>query len=294
MRPPECEVCGSEADPTADALVRFAPTDASLAWRARAGAGMVGHPPDVGWFCTRHLAQARALRTATLADAVAELRRGEPPPARPVPDDGAPAGRTRVAPGPVPIELSSPPGPARPPEQRPAPPEPPPRSRHRVQHVARQIRSVDIPKIEVGVLFETFVRIAPDVFADLGVTGVPELARTQRRTWSPMDGAGPPYCPFTDHVEVAGADDTVKVQIQITRNQWSESDMSNASVSIGAWTVGGGHLGSVSTTTRDAAGARALADRLHIGEPFTAQRLAALDRCVAAVRAIDRKTRRGS
>lgn len=286
-------MCGGDADPTSDALIRFAPTDASRAWRARAGADMVGHPPDVGWFCLLHRDQAQALRTSTLADAVAELRRSEPPPAPPMPDESPPAGSTTVVPDPLPSGTNTRLVRAPSPEQRPTPTAPPVGAPARAPRFVRELRSIDIPEIEVGVLFEAFVRVAPDVFADLGVTDVPDLARTQRRTWNPMDGAGPPDCPFTDYVEVAGADDAVKVQIQMVRNQWSEFDVSNASVSIGAWAVGGGHLGSVSTSTRDSTGPRAFARRLHIGEPFTSQRLAALDRCVAAVEAIDRKTRRG-
>ncbi len=76
MRPPVCEICDADVDPSEDgALVRFQPDERSRAWRRRAeDEGIVGHPPDTGWFCAAHVEAAReAARTLSLPDGLRRI-----------------------------------------------------------------------------------------------------------------------------------------------------------------------------------------------------------------------------
>lgn len=72
MKPPICVVCDEAFDPAGGTLVRFASTPDDEEWRRTAHAqGMVGHPPDTGWFCPRHAGQATPLSHLTLTEATA-------------------------------------------------------------------------------------------------------------------------------------------------------------------------------------------------------------------------------
>ncbi|MEM9132156.1 MAG: hypothetical protein AAF962_05705 [Actinomycetota bacterium] len=74
MRPPYCEICDVEVDPSDDVSVAFAssPSEAS----SPEGAAIVGGDDDRGWFCAEHVGAARALTDRSLADAVTVLRGG--------------------------------------------------------------------------------------------------------------------------------------------------------------------------------------------------------------------------
>lgn len=76
MRPPECAVCGADEPSESFALVTCVATSADLAWRERAAReGLVGHPPDTGWFCGDHADVARELAPSLhLSDVVARVR----------------------------------------------------------------------------------------------------------------------------------------------------------------------------------------------------------------------------
>ncbi len=74
MRPPACAVCGDEFDPTDGRLVTFAERDTDRQWRERVAAtGMVGHPPNVEWFCGTHADAAAALAGDTIDVALRAL-----------------------------------------------------------------------------------------------------------------------------------------------------------------------------------------------------------------------------
>ena len=75
MRPPQCDVCGADSPSEAMVLVRCVSTAADLEWRQRSEAGeIVGHPPDTGWFCGEHQAQAAELASSLpLGQVVARL-----------------------------------------------------------------------------------------------------------------------------------------------------------------------------------------------------------------------------
>src|SRR5690606_29308415 len=61
------------------ALVRCVPTASDVVWRERAEReGLVGHPPDVGWFCGKHAEAARELAGRLhLGQVLRELRQRE-------------------------------------------------------------------------------------------------------------------------------------------------------------------------------------------------------------------------
>jgi hypothetical protein len=65
MKPPICELCGTEFDPDA-ATVRFSD------YRALPD-GMVGHPDGLVWFCGTHIDAARSLAHLPEAEALARL-----------------------------------------------------------------------------------------------------------------------------------------------------------------------------------------------------------------------------
>lgn len=90
-----CEVCDERFEPPEGALLTCRPTPSDLKWRQRAEAeGMVGHPPDTGWFCGEHADTARALHERhTLAEVVAAVRSGGADPG------GAGGGGAAPAPG---------------------------------------------------------------------------------------------------------------------------------------------------------------------------------------------------
>jgi len=76
MRPPECAVCGDEFTAPDGRLVTFAERDSDRQWRERVAAErMVGHPPNVEWFCGVHAVAACALAGETIDVALTALKR---------------------------------------------------------------------------------------------------------------------------------------------------------------------------------------------------------------------------
>lgn len=73
----------------------------------------------------------------------------------------------------------------------------------------------------------------PSLFEALGLGPAPSLERRTDRRWTPMDGAEPPWCPFTDTTVDAGiADDGSPISLEIVLNHWNEDEIANASVSL--------------------------------------------------------------
>lgn len=77
MKPPICILCGHDfrhqwdGHETGGGLVQFSdyrplPT------------GMVGHPSGVGFFCSRHLVQARSLQHLSMQEALGLMKEGGP------------------------------------------------------------------------------------------------------------------------------------------------------------------------------------------------------------------------
>ncbi len=67
--------------------------------------------------------------------------------------------------------------------------------------------------------------------AALGHAAV-ELTRSIERSYTPMDGVGPPDCPFTDNVVLDGGDDGVTIRITHTANYWTIEDLANESAHL--------------------------------------------------------------
>lgn len=73
MRPPSCDVCDADVDPTeTNALVACVPADRVP---TDADADLPGHPEHLVWLCARHREQGRALASSrTALQVVAALR----------------------------------------------------------------------------------------------------------------------------------------------------------------------------------------------------------------------------
>lgn len=69
MKPPRCAVCHERFSPS-NSLVRFSNYQ-PLPERTK------GHPKGLEWFCEIHIEAAKALKSKTLAEAVAMIRVAE-------------------------------------------------------------------------------------------------------------------------------------------------------------------------------------------------------------------------
>lgn len=73
MRPPICECCGLDFrdddlhSETSGGLVRFADFEPLPE-------GMVGHPPGLAWFCSKHITAARGFTEMALGAALIRLK----------------------------------------------------------------------------------------------------------------------------------------------------------------------------------------------------------------------------
>ena len=76
MRPPICDICDKEFDPNKEGgLIDFkeTPEGRTFAKRVRE-TGIVGHPPDTGWFCGDHFEKAEKLAHLTIHEAIEKIR----------------------------------------------------------------------------------------------------------------------------------------------------------------------------------------------------------------------------
>lgn len=206
--------------------MRFQPDDRSRDWRRRAmeEPGFVGHPPDTGWFCASHIDAAReAAHALAFDDGLVAIRarahaiEGSVPP----PDRGAHAtvGPRRpdlpdLEPDLVGAELGS---------------------ARLMASEAFDLRWVEwtLPVTDAHVLAASLRSLVPALFEALGIGSAPALERRTDRRWSPMDGAVPPWCPFTDSTFDEGvAADGTPVRVQVVLEHWNEDDVANATVSM--------------------------------------------------------------
>jgi hypothetical protein len=91
----------------------------------------------------------------------------------------------------------------------------------------------DLESVAAELVLAALRAALPELVAE--VTGTPTLTLTSStdRQWSPMDGAVPPYCPFTETTVLRGrCDDGTSVVLQVEFDQWNEDDVSSASVSL--------------------------------------------------------------
>ncbi len=237
-----CEICESDLDAADDdvAPVTFQPDDRSRAWRRRAAEepGFVGHPPDTGWFCARHVDAARtAARTLTLAEAVRRLSDADAPPTDvttdPEPDavDSHPAGGRLVS-----------------------------SDRFGLEWI-----EWTLPPTDAHVLAASLRSLLPNLFEALGLGPAPTLERRIDRQWTPMDGAQPPWCPFTDTtVDEGRAADGSSVVVEVVLDHWNEDEVAHASVSARI-----GDRVMISAIGKLATGRPV--DTLHLRRPTTAQ-----------------------
>jgi hypothetical protein len=82
MRPPICEICevkfvDEEINQLGHGgLVEFKPSLEDKAVIARMQIkGWVGHPPNMGWFCGKHIEDARAIRHMSMREALMIIRK---------------------------------------------------------------------------------------------------------------------------------------------------------------------------------------------------------------------------
>lgn len=83
MRPPICEICDEKFGDDEllnqqghGGLVEFKPSLDDKAVIARMQVkGWTGHPPNMGWFCSKHVEEARAIRHMSLREAMILLKK---------------------------------------------------------------------------------------------------------------------------------------------------------------------------------------------------------------------------
>ncbi len=190
MRPPECAVCGDEFTAPDGRLVTFAERDSDRQWRERVAAErMVGHPPNVEWFCGVHAEAAAALAGLTIDVAMTELKRQSADGASAPPRDDSWPHVVKVAIAPTDIEL---------------------------------VRSL-------------FADLMPALVGD--TEAVPST--TSRRTWTPMDGAQPPYCPSVDLEVTTLSGPLATAVLTWDRAMWNDDEVARMTAQLTVTPVGG-------------------------------------------------------
>lgn len=214
VRPPVCEICDADLDP-ADVnggLVTFQPDDRSRDWRRRAAEepGFVGHPPDTGWFCGAHIDAARAAaRTLTFPEGMRRLRTdGE------ACDAPASALQPDLEPDLVGVELGT---------GRPVASDP----------IGLEWVEWTLTAVDAHTFAASLRSMLPALFEALGLGSLPAMEQRADRRWNPMDGAQPPWCPFTDTtVDEGSAADGTPIDLEVVLNHWNDDEVANASVSL--------------------------------------------------------------
>lgn len=79
---------------------------------------------------------------------------------------------------------------------------------------------------------QAILDLLPAWFDVLGLGTVPELEHSTDRSWSPMDGAQPPDCPFEDRTTWSAAVDGIEVVIRYRSTHWSEESVSGRAASL--------------------------------------------------------------
>jgi len=177
MRPPECAVCGDEFEAADGRLVTFAERDSDRQWRERAAAErMVGHPPNVEWFCAGHADAAAALAEQTIDAALSEL-----------------------------------------------------------SAVRERLIEVAIAPTEIELLRGLFADLMPTI---VGAADA-RPSTTSRRSWSPMDGAQPPYCPFDDVDVTTMTGPRATAVLTWDRAMWNDDDPARLTAQLWVTPAGG-------------------------------------------------------
>lgn len=78
MRPPICDICNRDFNPDKEGgLLDFKETEEGREFDRRVDEeGIVGHPPDSGWFCGEHCSAAEKLVHLTYGEEVNRLMKG--------------------------------------------------------------------------------------------------------------------------------------------------------------------------------------------------------------------------
>lgn len=212
----------------------FQPDDESRDWRRRAAEepGFVGHPPDTGWFCGAHVdAASDAARTLTFREAMRRLLAAD------------------LAPDLVGVELGS---------GRPVVSD-----QFGLQWVEWTLQPTDAHAFAASLR-----SMLPALFEAIGLGSAPALEQWTDRRWTPMDGAQPPWCPFTDTTVDAGVGaDGTPVDVEVVLNHWNENEVATAAVSLRI----GAHM---AISAYRAAGSGRDVDTLRLRRPTTAAALA--------------------
>lgn len=191
----------------------------------------MGHPPDTGWFCGAHIDAARgAARTLTFPEG---MRRLLADPAQDL----------------VGVELGS---------GRPVASD-----QFGLEWVEWTVQPTDAHAFAASLR-----SMLPTLFEALGLGPTPALERRTDRRWTPMDGAQPPLCPFTDTTVDAGVDaDGTPVDLEVVVNHWNEDEVANAALSL--------RIGDrLAISAYSAAGSGRDVDTLRLRRPTTAAALA--------------------
>jgi hypothetical protein len=91
----------------------------------------------------------------------------------------------------------------------------------------------DLDGVEADVVLAALRGVVPALVSEVTGGAAPSLTSSTDRQWTPMDGAVPPHCPFTETTVLRGnCDDGTPVTLKVEFDQWNEDDVSNASVSL--------------------------------------------------------------
>lgn len=128
-----------------------------------------------------------------------------------------------------------------------------------------------IVPIEIGALERRLRDLFAEVAASVGLGHAP-VSKTEDRRWTPMDGAEPPDCPFTDISVREASDGSRHLTLTFERAHWNPHEIARASLTLAAHGHGADVNFRVSASTPDSGSLKvdSLATKGAVPEPLTA------------------------
>ncbi len=206
MRPPICEICNERFDSGSEGLISFAVDAQTEDFDRRAEQpGFVGHRPNRGWFCPNHASAARELVDLTLGDALSALRATSSEP-KPEPKPSGDSAEAQV---------------------------PPTRRRPRRPDADAGLVEAEVAvDIDVFELHKQLLVFRPVLMAALGLPDEVELETRTKRSWTPMDGAREPHCPYSDLLASEAQHNGIEQGVSLDSSWWNPDNLANASARL--------------------------------------------------------------
>lgn len=90
-----------------------------------------------------------------------------------------------------------------------------------------------IADVDVHALAGVLLAALPTLFVALQLGEVPTIETRTERRWNPMDGAEPPFCPFTDTTVHEGASGHgSSIEVSVVLSHWSEDEVASAHLTM--------------------------------------------------------------